>query len=786
MKLSYRKGFTLVELSIVLVIIGFLFGAVSAGQNLIRSSQVTATIAEIEKVKQAVKTFETQYGALPGDITDSNTIGVMPSGTSSGNAIISGNEDVLFWAHLNQAKLYTGNFSGNSGDRYIITSGTSIGGVPAGKIPNSGFRIVSTANGLAISLDGYSSTNNDLAVLSPSEAFGIDQKYDDGMAATGKIMGFDGSNAAANSCMLATGAYAVSNSNITCRMTFLISGLNITAATANTCVGGYPIGSTRQSSTTACPYGQVGKVIEECTLSGGSALWVNTRTTCKPVECGFGLRNGEALNLPCPTGYLSTSTSRITLTCMPSGFLAYSNTCAIQTANACRAIDQGATGYAMNRTLACPIGITGYVTQVCTAQNWTTQFSGCSTTLQCTGAINPGSFEAAGTLNTCGNANYALVGGANITRGCRLGANATAAFDNPLHSRCLPLYTGAPCAAGNTRDIGCPMGYTGSHIQVCVTSGNYITQSDNCVPITCGTEPIGGIKISRGTVCNNNEEGFTVEVCTLNTGATPNRGDWVVHTSTCNTRYCNTRTTGDQNTGLGTYTTAAGYASNVNHAATACPTAPYTNNINNANYSNSSRCGFDGTWQARNGACLANACPALGSANTTSPTNPDYFFNMLFPQTYDYGGGTVYAPEHGTYEIVKIDKDNPSPTNPPKCNSPYGSLFPASIAQDAKVICSDRGHWVDFCNAGVTSATYGTRLNGLAATTARSCLGTGTLNSTDSAPFAASASSACSGSRTGILYRPDTNRNDVCDGTDSSSTPPKCQSCHSTELYCVY
>jgi prepilin-type N-terminal cleavage/methylation domain-containing protein len=67
-KQNYRHGFTLIELSIVLVIIGLIAGAVMVGQNLINAATVRAQISQIEKYRSAVNTFRGKYGGLPGDL----------------------------------------------------------------------------------------------------------------------------------------------------------------------------------------------------------------------------------------------------------------------------------------------------------------------------------------------------------------------------------------------------------------------------------------------------------------------------------------------------------------------------------------------------------------------------------------------------------------------------------------------------------------------------------------------------------------------------------------------
>ncbi len=93
------KGFTLIELSIVLVIIGLIVGGVLVGQDLIRAAGVRSTISQIEKYQTAVNTFRGKYGYLPGDIPPSATqqfgftVDAGRSGIAAegdGNGVISG------------------------------------------------------------------------------------------------------------------------------------------------------------------------------------------------------------------------------------------------------------------------------------------------------------------------------------------------------------------------------------------------------------------------------------------------------------------------------------------------------------------------------------------------------------------------------------------------------------------------------------------------------------------------------------------------------------------------
>ena len=63
-----RSGFTLVELSIVLVIIGLIAGGVLVGRDLIEAAAIRQQITQVERFKTAVQTFRTKYNGLPGDL----------------------------------------------------------------------------------------------------------------------------------------------------------------------------------------------------------------------------------------------------------------------------------------------------------------------------------------------------------------------------------------------------------------------------------------------------------------------------------------------------------------------------------------------------------------------------------------------------------------------------------------------------------------------------------------------------------------------------------------------
>jgi len=119
------KGFTLIEIAIVLVIIGLLLGGVLKGQELITGARVRNLISQQDGVKASFFGFQDRYRALPGDYTSAD------SNINCSPACINGNgngriesptitpagiyEDLQAWSHLTGAGFLNGSYSAGSG-----------------------------------------------------------------------------------------------------------------------------------------------------------------------------------------------------------------------------------------------------------------------------------------------------------------------------------------------------------------------------------------------------------------------------------------------------------------------------------------------------------------------------------------------------------------------------------------------------------------------------------------------------------------------------------------------
>jgi prepilin-type N-terminal cleavage/methylation domain-containing protein len=235
---SRQQGFTLIELSIVLVIIGLLVGGVMVGKDLIKSAQIKKGLSELEKIGAAVNTFKVKYNCIPGDCK--NITEIFPTGIYGGNGNGDGfinnwpNEtygamDSLVLANLaprGKVKIAYGHAQSrymscyNDGyaylyfaDLYSISSElVFIGGHPW-ILPNA------TKKGLTYTCATYDN-NNVLAdpVITPNDALIMDTKLDDGLPQTGKFLS---QNSAGLCTVAAQNAYLGSNT-LGCRFVYYL------------------------------------------------------------------------------------------------------------------------------------------------------------------------------------------------------------------------------------------------------------------------------------------------------------------------------------------------------------------------------------------------------------------------------------------------------------------------------------------------------------------------------------------------------------------------------------
>lgn len=115
-----EKGFTLVELAIVLVIIGIILGAVLKGQELIFNAKVKRLQSQIKEMMTAFYTYYDKYGYFPGDDPSASARWTdAPDG--NGDGLVAGgycdnakDESCYLWRHLRYANIISGDPADNN------------------------------------------------------------------------------------------------------------------------------------------------------------------------------------------------------------------------------------------------------------------------------------------------------------------------------------------------------------------------------------------------------------------------------------------------------------------------------------------------------------------------------------------------------------------------------------------------------------------------------------------------------------------------------------------------
>ncbi len=213
------KGFTLVELAIVMTIIGLLIGGILKGQKMVENARVTATISQFKSYKAAVTIFRDKHNSMPGDfstatsrlpncVTATNNCrngdnsGIIGLGGTSGGGWNSGGwwnsdesgldtEATQFWKHLLLSDLISGVKDSSTQPEWGSShpSSSAGGGVHLNFL-NQLAGGIDTMNGHSFRIQGNVTGDPNLNGYHPVNgifASQVDRKIDDGNPAKGDI-----------------------------------------------------------------------------------------------------------------------------------------------------------------------------------------------------------------------------------------------------------------------------------------------------------------------------------------------------------------------------------------------------------------------------------------------------------------------------------------------------------------------------------------------------------------------------------------------------------------------
>ena len=183
-QLNGQKGFTLIEIAIVLVIIGLLLGGVLKGQELINTARVRALNNSVDGITAAWFSFQDRYRAFPGDYLSARSqvnIPQAPVGGDGNGRVDTAAERGALWQHLELAGYITGTYDGVAiadNDEYVCSVLTC---------PDNGFGTgVSIFHGAEVNTTTVAAheliTGQGIPVDVLAE---LDRKVDDGESTTG-------------------------------------------------------------------------------------------------------------------------------------------------------------------------------------------------------------------------------------------------------------------------------------------------------------------------------------------------------------------------------------------------------------------------------------------------------------------------------------------------------------------------------------------------------------------------------------------------------------------------
>jgi prepilin-type N-terminal cleavage/methylation domain-containing protein len=214
-----HSAFSLIELSIVLVILGLLTGGILAGKSLIRAAELNNNLDAIKETVVAIHSFQDRYFGLPGDLNNAQSFWSTQTVNGDGDGIIDfTNEYKRVFQQLALAGLAPGSYTGGnsmadccrhtSAGTYIMVNHKN---TPVYGVIGHTIRLMN---------DGGNGILNE-----PQTAWQMDTKIDDGNPGTGRMLSQNDAGGAG--CVVTSGgavAYDLAGNALLCNVRYYVNG----------------------------------------------------------------------------------------------------------------------------------------------------------------------------------------------------------------------------------------------------------------------------------------------------------------------------------------------------------------------------------------------------------------------------------------------------------------------------------------------------------------------------------------------------------------------------------
>ncbi len=259
---SKKSAFSLIELSIVLIIIGLLIAGITGGASLIKSSELRSIMGEARGYAVAVNSFFTQYDQYPGDASTNvgqssitaalgdrdNKIEFVNDNPTAASVVAEGVDAWFDLKDIGAIDLALTPLTTGTGST-LLSPGilVPVTDIPGSKIKGAGWAFdynsstlqnvvvltgttvaynASTAptliNGMNLASSPAESKNASTEIISAPDALSIDSKIDDGKPASGNVQSANQSATTGEICSSATAYLVSAGAKKVCVLTFRV------------------------------------------------------------------------------------------------------------------------------------------------------------------------------------------------------------------------------------------------------------------------------------------------------------------------------------------------------------------------------------------------------------------------------------------------------------------------------------------------------------------------------------------------------------------------------------